>query len=504
MVPDLDKRTGEELKHRIETLAASYTPEWRYSREQPDAGSVLANMFAGLMEDTIGCYNRMPARVQAEFLEALGIVRSKPCPARGYVVFKLAREDMPASVVPEKTGLLADLPGQELIRFETEEDVYVSGIKVSCSQKPDIPFLDICFDCCPDQGVISLLLLLPEGERRIAGQASWEYLTGSGWKHIQIEDGTANLKHTGIIRFTGRPGWKRSADGDLDGYRLRISWTGKNPFAGDAVRVYINAGKLRAVQPGRQGNLPPGVSMELVKTIGSVSLAWNPDILYGGTDREPGPAAIARGCARSRHRFKAVTPGDFESLIYEQYPQARKVVCFSGFDKTGKRLAGAVTVVVVTEDYPEEGRYFYTMARELEQWLADHTQENLAVSERLAVIAPAAVRVSVSCELGVKSYGEVLRIHNRITESLALFLHPQNGNHQGRGWELGEIPDYDQIRNHLLQQPGIVLLQQLRIAYEIGTDQGFLEISGRQPDNMRWALPQAGRFQITVSVEGGV
>ena len=43
----LDKRTIEDICAEIKALAGTYTPEWNFSLERPDTGSVLAYIFAG-------------------------------------------------------------------------------------------------------------------------------------------------------------------------------------------------------------------------------------------------------------------------------------------------------------------------------------------------------------------------------------------------------------------------------------------------------------------------
>ena len=58
----LDSRTQKELCGRVEELAASYTPEWRFDRENPDVGSTLALIFAGQMADNIRRINQLPEK----------------------------------------------------------------------------------------------------------------------------------------------------------------------------------------------------------------------------------------------------------------------------------------------------------------------------------------------------------------------------------------------------------------------------------------------------------
>ena len=63
----LDPRTLEDLCRRVEELAASYTPEWRFSRQDPDIGSTLALLFAGQMADNLRRLNRLPEKYHTEF-----------------------------------------------------------------------------------------------------------------------------------------------------------------------------------------------------------------------------------------------------------------------------------------------------------------------------------------------------------------------------------------------------------------------------------------------------
>ena len=87
MVPYLDKRTGEMIKDEMGRLAAAYTPQWRYNRRQPDMGSVLADLFAELMEECIGCYNQLPYKSRLAFLEVLGVETFPARPAEGHLIF---------------------------------------------------------------------------------------------------------------------------------------------------------------------------------------------------------------------------------------------------------------------------------------------------------------------------------------------------------------------------------------------------------------------------------
>ena len=43
-------QSAEDIENRIEELRKSYTPEWKFDRDNPDAGSVIAQIYAREME----------------------------------------------------------------------------------------------------------------------------------------------------------------------------------------------------------------------------------------------------------------------------------------------------------------------------------------------------------------------------------------------------------------------------------------------------------------------
>ena len=55
----IDARTADDIEKRIEELAASYTPEWHYSKDDPDIGVTIAKIFAGQMSENIAMYNEV-------------------------------------------------------------------------------------------------------------------------------------------------------------------------------------------------------------------------------------------------------------------------------------------------------------------------------------------------------------------------------------------------------------------------------------------------------------
>lgn len=127
----LDARTQEALCGRVEELAASYTPEWRFDRRDPDIGSTLALIYTGQMADNIRRLNQLPEKYHTEFANLLGLTLKPAYPASGVAVVELLRGTVPGVALPCGTRLMADTPEGEPLVFETTGDVYLTNACIS-------------------------------------------------------------------------------------------------------------------------------------------------------------------------------------------------------------------------------------------------------------------------------------------------------------------------------------------------------------------------------------
>ena len=127
----LDQRTAEELYDRIEELAASYTQEWCFDRENPDIGSTLAMIYAGQMAENIRRLNQLPEKYHTEFVNLLDLTLKPACPASGIALVELLRGTVPGVPLPHGSRLMADGADSEPILFETMGDVYLTNARIT-------------------------------------------------------------------------------------------------------------------------------------------------------------------------------------------------------------------------------------------------------------------------------------------------------------------------------------------------------------------------------------
>ena len=127
----LDRRTQADLCRRVEELAASYTPEWRFDRRDPDVGSTLALIFADQMEGNIRRMNQLPEKYHTEFVNLLGLGLKPAYPASGIAVVDVMRGTVPGVELPRGTRLMAEGEDGTPVLFETMGDVYLTNARMT-------------------------------------------------------------------------------------------------------------------------------------------------------------------------------------------------------------------------------------------------------------------------------------------------------------------------------------------------------------------------------------
>ena len=144
----LDGRTKKELNDEMRSLAASYTPEWRFTEEDPDVGSVIGIIFNSQLEENINRLNQAVFNYRTEFVNMLGVSLLPANPACCIVLMTLADNTIAGTVVPHGTQLFSrpvraededpgntEQPGtqdtQEPVIFETAHDVYITSSKLT-------------------------------------------------------------------------------------------------------------------------------------------------------------------------------------------------------------------------------------------------------------------------------------------------------------------------------------------------------------------------------------
>ena len=130
--PAIDGRDLSALVAQMKAMVPHYTPEWRFSPDDPDAGTALFFLVAEMLQDNLKRLNRVPLSNLISFLDMLQ-VRLRPArPARATVVFALNEGTREPVYIPRGTRLTAKAPdGGEEIPFETDEALLITPAKLT-------------------------------------------------------------------------------------------------------------------------------------------------------------------------------------------------------------------------------------------------------------------------------------------------------------------------------------------------------------------------------------
>lgn len=127
-----------ELEEKIAALAAAYTPEWRFDREHPDAGTALALLFAELFSGTLERFDKISEKHRYAFFDMLGLTAQPAWAAGGYVTFELSSDEFGGVFLPRGISVsgaagpkASGNAAAEHIRYKTRDALYVTPARLT-------------------------------------------------------------------------------------------------------------------------------------------------------------------------------------------------------------------------------------------------------------------------------------------------------------------------------------------------------------------------------------
>lgn len=126
--PRYFNQTLSTLIERMRDMAPYYTPEWRFTPDDPDPGTALFLIFADMYLDNARRLNRVPMKNFIAFLNMLDVSQLSARPAAGYVTFRLNDGTKEPVMVKKATQLAAKATdGGKDILYETDSTVLLTN-----------------------------------------------------------------------------------------------------------------------------------------------------------------------------------------------------------------------------------------------------------------------------------------------------------------------------------------------------------------------------------------
>lgn len=214
---------------------------------------------------------------------------------------------------------------------------------------------------------------------------------------------------------------------------------------------------------GEKGNVPVGEINRLDRTFGYINSVYNPMMTVCGLAEENVMEAARRNAGLLRHGRRCVSAEDYEDMAREAVRDICKVKCFAGYDEKGSRQQGNITLVVLPKDYGESSYSFERTRKRIYDYLSAHMDQNIVNLGRFHIVMPELIRLDVKVVLELTQKKEIFAATNRVRAELERFLNPLYGNFYGDGWEIGILPDKNQITHALKQVEGVKYISQLSL-----------------------------------------
>lgn len=116
----------EDIISKISDLAKVYTPEWRFNKEEPDIGSVIALIYADLLKDSMDTVNQSIFKHHIAFLNCLETDLRSASPAQSFVTFEIVPASDKGVFIPKGTKLITRSADGDDVVFTTLNSVYAS------------------------------------------------------------------------------------------------------------------------------------------------------------------------------------------------------------------------------------------------------------------------------------------------------------------------------------------------------------------------------------------
>lgn len=222
----------------------------------------------------------------------------------------------------------------------------------------------------------------------------WEYQCGGYWKVLgaekMLQEETDGLRKNGYIEFF-LPDGMNDCD---ESFSMRVRIEHENPQCLALDGLYLNCILVQA-ENGTGSSIPAGSLKKSLFEESNIASIWQPFPSFGGSPAEDVDVIAKRRSGRIAHRYRAVSPKDYEQLILEQFPSVEKVHCLPRTEQSEKFIH------IVVFSHTEGVKYPFTPAwllAEIERWVTSH----ISAFARVKVCNPEYHSVDITCRATLK------------------------------------------------------------------------------------------------------
>jgi uncharacterized phage protein gp47/JayE len=189
---------------------------------------------------------------------------------------------------------------------------------------------------------------------------------------------------------------------------------------------------------GLVGNVAARSISQVLGPIGGIDEVFNPLPAEGGADGETTELLRLRGPRTVRHRGRAVTAEDYETLAHEASPSVAVARALPHRDPSGRDTPGWVTLVIIPHSAEPRPYPSFGLRERVRRFIAARAPADVVAAEQLVVTGPEYLTVDVAATIVPADPSEAGAVEQAARRAIAGFLHPLSGGQAGHGRAPGE------------------------------------------------------------------
>ncbi|HZE70854.1 MAG TPA: putative baseplate assembly protein [Pyrinomonadaceae bacterium] len=243
-------------------------------------------------------------------------------------------------------------------------------------------------------------------------------------------------------------------------------------FFGDGLRGRIPPPKSAILAKqhrsggGLAGNVPARSIKQLLGPISGVQGVFNPRAAEGGADGETVERFSLRGPRTLRHRGRAISPSDYETLAREASPAVAVARAIPTRNASGLTISGWVTLVIIPQSEERLPWPSFGLRQQVLKYIEDRAPADVVAANHIYLTGPNYLAIDVRARLAPKNADEAGTVEKRARQALEDFLHPLRGGPEHLGWDTGRDLYVSDLSAVLERVEGIDYVKELSLSVD--------------------------------------
>lgn len=258
--------------------------------------------------------------------------------------------------------------------------------------------------------------------------------------------------------------------------------------------VYVNY----KVSHGELGNIGENCINQIEESIAFIDSVYNPEKALGGVNIESIDNAMKRATNKIRHRNRGVASKDLEDIVKEVSNDIHEVKCITNVNNFMEQENGSLNLVVALKDNILEGMS-YNLKNDIENYLISRVPSNVKVNKNLYICDPEIVEIEMNVNITIDDKANKGLVNERLKFIIDQYLDYKTGNHDNKGWSIGELPREDDFYNIILDDESVININNIAInLYEVNKIEKK-EISYKDASKKKNIIIISGKHKIQMN-----